>query len=177
MERFTHEQRWEILKNYFQSECCVAETVRKLRTIFGRNEAPSEPGVRQFLRKVRETGMLMDNRSHPRARPVRTAERIAAVAQSVCENPRTSTRHRAQQLNIITDNQAALKALKAVKIHSQVVKDCMDSLIQLAEHNSITLNWVRGHEGNERADFLAKNGGGVTLIGPEPAYRTVRRAI
>ncbi|KAJ8940258.1 hypothetical protein NQ318_004968 [Aromia moschata] len=44
--------------------------------------------------------MLMDNRSHPRARPVRTAEKIAAVAQSVRENPRTSIRHRAQQLNV-----------------------------------------------------------------------------
>ncbi|KAJ8946545.1 hypothetical protein NQ318_004681 [Aromia moschata] len=58
----TLEQRWEILKNYFQSECC-AETVKKLRIIFGRNEAPSTPGVRKFLRKVHETGMLMDNRS------------------------------------------------------------------------------------------------------------------
>ncbi|KAJ8944957.1 hypothetical protein NQ318_013105 [Aromia moschata] len=38
--------------------------------------------------------------SHPRASPVRTAEIIAAVAQSVRENPRTSTRHRAQQLNV-----------------------------------------------------------------------------
>ncbi|KAJ8955827.1 hypothetical protein NQ318_005370 [Aromia moschata] len=44
--------------------------------------------------------MLVDNRSHPRARPVRTAERIAVVAQSVRENPRTSTRHRAQQFNV-----------------------------------------------------------------------------
>ncbi|KAJ8958120.1 hypothetical protein NQ318_006049 [Aromia moschata] len=70
--------------------------VRELRTIFGRNEALSAPGVRKFLRKVRETGMLMNNRSHPRAGPVRTAERIAAVAQCVRENPRTSTRHRAQ---------------------------------------------------------------------------------
>ncbi|KAJ8953539.1 hypothetical protein NQ318_002959 [Aromia moschata] len=78
----------------------MKETVRKLRTMFGRNEAPSAPGVRKFLRKVRETGMLMDNRSHPRTRPVRTAERIASVAQSVRENPRTSTRHRAQQLNV-----------------------------------------------------------------------------
>ncbi|KAJ8960940.1 hypothetical protein NQ318_020240 [Aromia moschata] len=79
---------------------CVAETVKKLRTIFGRNEATSATGVRKFLRKVRETGMLMGNRSHPRDRPVRTAERIAAVAQCVRENPRTSTRHRAQQLNV-----------------------------------------------------------------------------
>ncbi|KAJ8960528.1 hypothetical protein NQ318_013816 [Aromia moschata] len=64
-------------------ECCVAETVRKLRTIFGRNEAPSATSVRKFLKKVRETGMLMDNRSHPRARPVRTAARIAVVAQQL----------------------------------------------------------------------------------------------
>ncbi|KAJ8963217.1 hypothetical protein NQ318_018683 [Aromia moschata] len=100
MNRFTLEQRWEILKNDFQSECCVAETVRKLRTIFGRNDAPSAPGVRKFLRKIRETSMLKDNRSHPSAGQVRTAERIAAVAQSVRDNPRTSTHHRAQQLNV-----------------------------------------------------------------------------
>ncbi|KAJ8941512.1 hypothetical protein NQ318_001794 [Aromia moschata] len=65
----------------------MEQTVRKLRTIYGRNEAPSAPGVRRFLRKVHETGILMDNRS---ALPVRTAERIAAVVQSVRENPRTS---------------------------------------------------------------------------------------
>ncbi|KAJ8945993.1 hypothetical protein NQ318_017109 [Aromia moschata] len=76
------------------------QTVRKLRKIVGRNEAPSAPGLRKFLRKGRETGMLMDNRSHPIARPVRTAERIAAVVQSVRENPKTSTRHRTQQLNV-----------------------------------------------------------------------------
>ncbi|KAJ8946522.1 hypothetical protein NQ318_004658 [Aromia moschata] len=49
----------------------------------------------EFLRKVRETGMRMDNRSHPRARPVRTAERIAAVAQ-VCvktQEPQLVTEH------------------------------------------------------------------------------------
>ncbi|KAJ8940133.1 hypothetical protein NQ318_000654 [Aromia moschata] len=79
-------------------EMCLVETVRKLKTIFGRNEAPSAPDIRRLLRKVR--GRLMDNSSHLRARPVRTAERIAAVAQSVHENPRTSTHHRSQQLNV-----------------------------------------------------------------------------
>ncbi|KAJ8947570.1 hypothetical protein NQ318_010082 [Aromia moschata] len=88
------------MENFIKNDGGAGETVKKLRTIFGRNEAPSAPGVRKFLRKVRETDMLMDNRSHPRVRPVRTAERIAAVAQSVRENPRNSTRHRAQQLNV-----------------------------------------------------------------------------
>ncbi|KAJ8956712.1 hypothetical protein NQ318_014067 [Aromia moschata] len=87
-----------------------------------------------------------------------------------------------KRIRIISDSQAALKALGAVQIHSQAVKDCMDSLIQLAEHNSITLEWERrhqSHEGNERADFLAKKGAEVPLREPEPtcglAYWTARR--
>ncbi|KAJ8941162.1 hypothetical protein NQ318_010866 [Aromia moschata] len=88
---------------------------------------------------------------------------------------RSSTNKRIQ---IISVSQAALKALGGVEIHSQAVKDCMDSLTQVAEHNSIILKWVRGHqghEGNERADFLAKKVAEVPLIEPEPtcglAYR------
>ncbi|EFN77037.1 hypothetical protein EAI_11092, partial [Harpegnathos saltator] len=49
--RFTLEQHWEILKNYLQSECCVAETVRNLKIIFGRNKASSAAGVRKFIKK------------------------------------------------------------------------------------------------------------------------------
>ncbi|KAJ8958727.1 hypothetical protein NQ318_016455 [Aromia moschata] len=66
-----------------------------------------------------------------------------------------------KRIQIISDSQAALKALGAVEIHSQAVEDCMNSLIQLAERNSITLKWERGHQGqggNERTDFLAKKG-------------------
>ncbi|KAJ8958459.1 hypothetical protein NQ318_002248 [Aromia moschata] len=89
-----------------------------------------------------------------------------------------------KRIQIISDSQAALKTLGAVEIHSQVVKDCMDSLTKLAEHNSITLKWMRGHQGhigNERADIVAKKGAEVPLIGPEPtcglAYRTARRVM
>ncbi|KAJ8956830.1 hypothetical protein NQ318_014244, partial [Aromia moschata] len=88
-------------------------TVRKLKTIFGRNEAPSAPGVRKFLRKVRETDMLMDTRSHPRARPMRSVERIVAVAQSVRENPRISTRYREQLNNAIRKLAAEVTILTA----------------------------------------------------------------
>lgn len=62
-------QRWEVLKNYFQSQCCVAETVKKFRKIiFGRNEAP---GVRKFIENVLETDMFVDNKRNFRARAVR----------------------------------------------------------------------------------------------------------
>ncbi|KAJ8950108.1 hypothetical protein NQ318_017833 [Aromia moschata] len=106
------------------------------------------------------------------------------TAVSACAQEMTRRSYINKRIQIISDSQAALKALGAVEIHSQVVKDCMDPLTKLAEHNSITLKWMRGHQGhvgNERADFLAKKGAEVPLIGPEPtcglAYRTARRVM
>ncbi|KAJ8962482.1 hypothetical protein NQ318_000870 [Aromia moschata] len=156
MDRFTLEQRWEILKNYFQSECCVAETVSKLRTIFGRNEAPSAPGVRKFLRKVRETGMLMDKRSHPRLAPrVRTAERVAAVTQSVRENPRTSTRHRAQQLNVSRTSLRRIlhKDLGLFAYKLQLTQEVKENDHPLRYRFSV---WVLNEFENDNADFNRK---------------------
>ncbi|KAJ8936560.1 hypothetical protein NQ318_017040 [Aromia moschata] len=106
------------------------------------------------------------------------------TAISACAQDMTRRSYTHKRIQIISDSQAALKALGAVEIHSQVVKDCMDSLTKLAEHKSITLKWMRGHqghEGNEIADFLAKKRAEVSLIGPEPtcglAYRTARRVM
>ena len=42
---YTLDQRWEILRHYFENHGNVAECVRKLRTDFGRREAPSAPYV------------------------------------------------------------------------------------------------------------------------------------
>ncbi|KAJ8958867.1 hypothetical protein NQ318_019634 [Aromia moschata] len=85
------------------------------------------------------------------------------TAISACAQEMTRRSYTNKRIQIISDSQAALKDLGAVEIHSQVVKDWMDSLTKLAEHNSITLKWMRGHQGhvgNEIADFLAKKGGG-----------------
>ena len=57
----TFEQRWEILRHYFENHGNVAECMRKLRTDFGRIETPSAPYVRYFVKKkVKETGILID---------------------------------------------------------------------------------------------------------------------
>ena len=57
---YTVEQRWEILRHNFENHGNVAECVRKLRTDFGKREAPSAPHVRYFGKKVKETGILID---------------------------------------------------------------------------------------------------------------------
>ena len=53
------------------------------------------------MKRVRETGSLLDKTTRSRSRPVYSAENIAAVSQSVLEHPSTSTRHRSQELNIL----------------------------------------------------------------------------
>ena len=57
---YTLEQCWEILRNYFENHGNVAVCVRKLRTDFGRREAPSAPYVSYLVKKVKEAGILID---------------------------------------------------------------------------------------------------------------------
>jgi len=61
---------------------------------------PSTQFVDQFVKRIRQTGSLLDKASRSRARPVRSTENIATIAQSVLEQPSTSTLHRSQNLNI-----------------------------------------------------------------------------
>ena len=44
---------------------------------------PSTQFVDQFVKRIRQTGSLLDKATRSRARPVRSTENIAAVAQSV----------------------------------------------------------------------------------------------
>ena len=57
---YTPEQRYEILRHYPENHGNVAECVRKVRTDFGKREAPSAPYVCYLVKKVIETGILID---------------------------------------------------------------------------------------------------------------------
>ena len=94
------EQRWEILRHYFENHGNVGECVRKLRTVFGRREAMSASYFRYLVKKVKETGIIIDKPKREKPKTVRTPENIAALTESVCEAPSTSIHRRSQQLNI-----------------------------------------------------------------------------
>ncbi|CAH1974332.1 unnamed protein product [Acanthoscelides obtectus] len=77
-----------------------------------------------------------------------------------------------RRITILSDSQAAMKALSACKITSSLVLQCREALDCLAARHPVSLIWVPGHagiRGNETADTLAKTGSASKLVGPEPA--------
>jgi ribonuclease HI len=77
-----------------------------------------------------------------------------------------------RHIYILSDRQAAIKALGKYQITSKLVWDCHHSLIQLATHNRVQLIWVPGHKGivgNDMANQLARMGSEHPFIGLEPA--------
>ena len=71
-----------------------------MRTDFGRRAPPSTPYVRYLVKKVKETGILIDKLNREKPKTVRSPENIVAVAESVCEAPSTLIHCHSQQLNI-----------------------------------------------------------------------------
>lgn len=79
--------------------------------------------------------------------------------------------YRRQDIAILSDSQAAIKALNAYAIRSKLVWECLNDINKLGKYNKVTLYWVPGHvgiPGNEEADNLAKTGAETPFIGPEP---------
>lgn len=79
--------------------------------------------------------------------------------------------YRNKKVTLLSDSQAAIKALNSSEFVSKLAWDCLNKLLNLAQENEVTIMWVPGHmgiEGNERADELARNAANSPLLGPEP---------
>ena len=75
------------------------------------------------------------------------------------------------KIAILSDSQAAIKALDSYTVTSKMVWDCITRLNELGQNNSLTIYWVPGHcgiRGNEEADELARMGSSTPMTGPEP---------
>ena len=74
------------------------------------------------------------------------------------------------EIYFIGDNRASLHAISNLLAKSKTVLNCTTNLAQLNLTHKVTLHWIKAHagqEGNERADYLAKQG--TTLpIPPNP---------
>ncbi|XP_049304030.1 uncharacterized protein LOC125776332 [Bactrocera dorsalis] len=93
------------------------------------------------------------------------------LAISRCTEINLHRGYRNEWITILSDSQAALKAISAYEIKSLLVQECRERLNSLAELNQVHLVWVPGHRGiagNELADELARSAASTSMVGPEP---------
>ena len=75
-----------------------------------------------------------------------------------------------QNIIVLVDSQAAIKALIKCSVTSITVLNCIRNLNQLGKQNHVSIAWIPGHagvHGNEVADYLAKSGSKSKIHGSE----------
>ena len=83
---------------------------------------------------------------------------------------------RNQNIVVLVDSQAAIKALIKCTVTSITVLNCIRNLNQLGKQNHVSIAWIPGHSGvhgNEVADYQAKSGSKSKIHGPDPFNNTV----
>jgi len=132
--RYYYENTLQIWENY-------VETVRKLRGIFGRQNAPYQSTVKRMIKKFEETGSIMDSKLPVRHSTGRSLDNIAAVSESVAESPGTSLRHRSQQLDI---PRSSMQRILTKDLHLHAYKIQLTQELKPTEHvhRREFVNWV-----------------------------------
>ena len=100
MDKYTIEQRVQIIKTYYQNNESVQKTFRALREFYGRNNRPVGSTTRRLVNKFESSGTVTDTIVPVRQRNARSEPNIAAVNESVRENPNLSVPRRSQELGI-----------------------------------------------------------------------------
>ncbi|EFN81609.1 hypothetical protein EAI_12104, partial [Harpegnathos saltator] len=100
MTSYTIEQHVQMIKLYYQNDCSLVQTLRALRPFYGRCGGPSKSTLQGLVAKFATTVSVNDQPTPAHRRNARSAENIAAVSESVQENPRQSIPRRAQELGL-----------------------------------------------------------------------------
>ena len=97
MDKYTIEQRVQIIKIYYQNNESVRKTFRALREFYGRNNRPAESTSRRLVNKFQSSATLTDTIVPLRQRNARSEANIAAVNESVDERPNLSVPRRSEE--------------------------------------------------------------------------------
>lgn len=102
MSSISIENRIKIIETFYENGRCVKTTFRKIRDIFGRHNRPSESAIKNLVDKFKSTGSVQNIPTTTRTRSGRSPENIAAVSESVEEDPNLSIPRRSQHLGLST---------------------------------------------------------------------------
>ncbi|KAK9881380.1 hypothetical protein WA026_016271 [Henosepilachna vigintioctopunctata] len=100
MERYTLEQRLQIVQIFYQNNRSVSATLRALRPFYGPFNKPARSTIDRLVAKFESTFSLHNVPVPVRARSARSDENIAAASASVQEDANVSLTRRSQQLGL-----------------------------------------------------------------------------
>lgn len=100
MNRYTLEERAEIVILFIKNNESVISTQRNFRRKYPHRPAPTGKTIRRLCQQFRRSGTTADARHIGRPRTGRSIENIRRVRESIAEDPRTSTERRATQLGM-----------------------------------------------------------------------------
>lgn len=100
MNNLTPKERAEVVTLFIENERSIVETQRAYRKKYKGRKAPSDNTIRHLAANFFEHGSVANRGQHNRSRPRRSNAVIAAVRDSVVEDPTVSYRRRSQHLNV-----------------------------------------------------------------------------
>ncbi|XP_030747098.1 uncharacterized protein LOC115875722 [Sitophilus oryzae] len=155
MERYTTEQRVEIVKFYYQNQCSVRQTFRALRLVYGVHDRPTESTIRCLMQTFKESGSVADRPTPVRQRRVRFGENITAVRESVHENPRQSIPRRSQELGL---SRISTWQIMHYDLHLHLYKLQLTQELKPSDHRLRRefANWTLEHYMEDDPDFGEK---------------------
>lgn len=100
MQKLSPAERVKIVQLYYENGRSTRHVFRALRGIYGPHNRPTERTIRKTVEKFETQFSLLDNIRPIRPHSARSAENIAAVAESVREDRTESIRRRSQALGL-----------------------------------------------------------------------------
>lgn len=100
MEKYTTEQRTQIVKFYYQNGMSIILTQRAYRRHYGIRDSPSESMIRRLIGRFEEQGAVQDRPRTGRPRTATSEAAVERVRESIAEDPSTSTRRRSGQVGM-----------------------------------------------------------------------------
>ncbi|XP_055907719.1 probable GTP pyrophosphokinase isoform X2 [Eupeodes corollae] len=137
---YTTEDHIQMLKLYYKNNCSLTQTLRALRPLYSKHGGPSKSTVQRLVNKFQKTGSVNNQPAVVRQRNARSLENIAAVLESVQENPNQSIPNRAKELGLsqtstwrILNRDLGLNISKTKNPFISIVNMDMDPLAELMQ--------------------------------------------
>lgn len=115
MNRYTLEERAEIVILFIKNNESVISTQRNFRRNYPHRPAPTGKTIRRLCEQFRRSGTTAHASHIGRPRTGRSIENIRRVRESIAEDPRTSTERRATQLGM---SRTSLRRILKLDLHA-----------------------------------------------------------